>query len=261
MTKLPIYQVDAFCGGAFTGNPAAICPLDNWLDDSTMQKIALENNLAETAFFIKKGEEFDLRWFTPAVEVDLCGHATLATAHVLYTYLNYFDDKITFNTRSGKLTVSKQDDLYTMNFPADTLSKNTSLNKLFKDLNTANCEVSKGKTDYIIFLENEAQVFNLQPDLRTIAELDARGLIATAKGDSVDFVCRFFGPQSGIDEDPATGSAQTSLVPLWAKKLGKTSLNSIQLSKRRGYFQSDLVGDRVNIAGKAITFLIGEIQF
>lgn len=259
--NLPIYQVDAFCGEPFSGNPAAICPLDRWLDDATMQNIAMENNLAETAFFVKNGDEYDLRWFTPAVEVDLCGHATLASAHVLYNYLHYAEDKIVFNTRSGRLIVEKKGEHYVMDFPADIIKTAEPVNGIFKDLDTSQCTTYKGKTDYVIFLESEAQVLNLRPDLRAIAELDARGLIATAKGDSVDFVCRFFGPQSGVDEDPATGSAQTSLVPLWAEILNKTSLSSIQLSKRKGYFESELNGARVNISGRANTFLIGEIQF
>lgn len=259
--NLPIYQVDAFCGEPFSGNPAAICPLDKWLDDVTMQNIAMENNLAETAFFVKNGNEYDLRWFTPAVEVDLCGHATLASAHVLYTYLNYASDKIIFNTRSGKLVVEKKGEHYIMNFPADELHKTETLKDILKDIDTSNCTTYKGKTDYIVFLESEEQVRNLKPDLRVIAELDARGVIATAKGDNADFVCRFFGPQSGIDEDPATGSAQTSLVPLWVEILNKKALSSIQLSKRKGYFESELDGDRVNISGRANTFLIGEIQF
>ncbi len=259
--NLPIYQVDAFCAEPFSGNPAAVCPMDRWLDDITMQRIAMENNLAETAFFVKNGNDFDLRWFTPAVEVDLCGHATLASAHVLYTYLDYADDKIVFNTRSGRLEVKKKGEHYTMNFPVDTLERTDAVDNVFRDVDTSNCTTYKGKTDYILFFDSEEQVHNLQPDLRNIAELDARGLIATAKGDNVDFVYRFFGPQSGVDEDPATGSAQTSLVPLWAGILNKKHLSSIQLSKRRGFFESELEGDRVNISGRANTFLVGEIQF
>lgn len=257
--KIPLYQVDAFCKETFSGNPAAVCPLENWLDDELLLNIALENNLSETAFFIPEGDDFHIRWFTPGVEVKLCGHATLATAHILYTELGYDRDIIKFNSLSGMLEVKKNENGYTLNFPSDRLQEATLQGELFRNKKTEHLPTFKGDTDYVIVLESEEEVLNAQPNFEAIARSQARGLIITAKGNNSDFVYRFFAPQSGVNEDPATGSAQTTLVPFWAKELGKNVLSSIQLSQRRGYFTSEYLGERVNISGKAITFMSGEI--
>ncbi|AXT19772.1 PhzF family phenazine biosynthesis isomerase [Flavobacteriaceae bacterium AU392] len=255
-----IYQIDAFTDKVFSGNPAAVCPLKEWLSDKLLQRIAMENNLAETAFYVKQGDQYQIRWFTPKVEVNLCGHATLAAAYVLFNLENYKEGLINFySTRSGKLTVTKKNDYLTLNFPTDTI-ENIDLSKdLTSGFDIAPIQALKGKTDFVLVFENENQVKHLKPDLKHISTLNGRGLIATAKGDNVDFVSRFFAPQSGIDEDPVTGSAHTTLTPYWANKLGKTELSAIQLSERKGYLQCNLLGDRVEICGQAKLYLIGEI--
>ncbi len=259
--KLKIYQVDAFTDKIFSGNPAAVCPLESWLPDSVMQNIALENNLAETAFYVKQGNEYLIRWFTPTVEVDLCGHATLATAHVLYQHEGYSGDEIIFNSpRSGVLKVYRNENLLTLDFPTDTLSKIQWFNEMNAGFNLIPLEGYKGKTDYLLVFENEEQIKNIQPNYPVIATWKVRGVIVTAKGKEVDFVSRFFAPQSGVNEDPVTGSAHTTLTPYWAEKLGKTELSAIQLSNRKGYLTCKYMGDRVHISGQAKTYLIGEIK-
>ena len=258
--KIKIYQIDAFADQLFSGNPAAVCPLDKWLPDETMQNIAMENNLAETAFYVNEKEGLRIRWFTPNIEVDLCGHATLATAFVLFNHEHYTGDKILFNSRSGPLTVTKSGDILTLNFPVDTLVEVPSLPELEKGLGAKPLKTFKGKTDYMLFFENEFQIKSMNPDLKLIGKADARGIIVTAKGNTVDFVSRFFGPQSGIDEDPVTGSAHTSLSPYWAMVLNKTEFTAIQLSKRQGKLKCKLLGDRVEISGTAKSFLTGTIE-
>lgn len=259
--KLKSYQVDAFTDKIFSGNPAAVCPLESWLPDSVMQNIALENNLAETAFYVKQGNEYLIRWFTPTVEVDLCGHATLATAHVLYQHEGYSGDEIIFNSpRSGVLKVYRNENLLTLDFPTDTLSKIQWFNEMNAGFNLIPLEGYKGKTDYLLVFENEEQIKNIQPNYPVIATWKVRGVIVTAKGKEVDFVSRFFAPQSGVNEDPVTGSAHTTLTPYWAEKLGKTELSAIQLSNRKGYLTCKYMGDRVHISGQAKTYLIGEIK-
>lgn len=258
--KLPIYVVDAFTNNLFGGNPAAVCPLDAWLPDDLMQKLAAENNLAETVFFVKEGDRYRIRWFTPAVEVKLCGHATLASAHIFYTELGYTKDEILFDSLSGVLRVTKKSEgVYTLDFPADhpqPLSEYPP--EIFEGLKISKAEVYKGAFDYMIVLSSQQEIEALQPDMKTIAKIKARGVIATAKGDEADFVSRCFFPQSGIDEDPVTGSAHTSTVPFWAKKFGKNNLKAIQLSKRRGYLDCELKGDRVLMSGNAVTYMKGE---
>jgi PhzF family phenazine biosynthesis protein len=218
--KLKIYQIDAFAEKIFSGNPAAVCPLEKWLPDDVLQKIAMENNLAETAYFVKQGDRYEIRWFTPSVEVDLCGHATLATAYVLYNYENHTTNEIEFHSpRSGKLTVNKQGDLLTLNFPTDKLEKINLSEDLKKGFDHQPLEVFKGKTDYMFVFKNEEQIQNLQPDFSELSKWNVRGVIVTAKGDHTDFVSRFFAPQSGIDEDPVTGSAHTTLTPYWSGQL------------------------------------------
>lgn len=258
--KIKIYQIDAFADKVFSGNPAAVCPLDNWLPDETLQNIAMENNLAETAFYVNEKEGLRIRWFTPTVEVDLCGHATLATAFVLFHHENYNGDKIVFNSRSGPLTVVKTGDVLTLNFPVDKLVEVAAIPVLEEGLGVKPIKTLKGKTDYMLVFEREDQIKNMSPDFKLIGTVEARGIIVTAKGNNVDFVSRFFGPQSGMDEDPVTGSAHTSLSPYWATVLNKTEFTALQLSKRQGKLTCTLLGDRVKMSGTARLFLEGTIS-
>jgi predicted PhzF superfamily epimerase YddE/YHI9 len=244
--KIPIYQVDAFTSQRFSGNPAAVCPLENWLTDTQMQKIAMENNLSETAFFVDEGDYFGLRWFTPTVEVDLCGHATLATAHVLFNHLNYAGEEIRFKTKRGMLTVRKSGDALLMNFPIDEMAETDPPDVLFDGLGKRSDKVFRSD-DYMVVLDSENEVADLKPDFRLLSEVDARGIIVTAPGKEVDFVSRFFGPQSGVDEDPVTGSAHTKLAPYWAKVLGKHKMTARQISERGGELVCELKGDRVEL--------------
>lgn len=258
--KQKIYQIDAFTDKVFSGNPAAVCPLDKWLSDDLLQKIAMENNLAETAFYVKQDNVYQIRWFTPKVEVDLCGHATLAAAFVLFNHENHTGNQINFfSHRSGQLAVSKQGDYLTLNFPMDIYNSVNLTSDLINGFNIKPTEVLKGKTDYLLVFETEDQISKLQPKFEEISKLDGRGVIVTAKGNSVDFVSRFFAPQAGINEDPVTGSAHTTLTPYWAKKLGKDELTAMQLSERKGYLKCKNLKDRVEISGKAMLYLIGEI--
>ena len=258
--QLKIYQLDAFTDKVFGGNPAAVIPLTEWLSDELMQKIALENNLAETAFYVPEGDRFHLRWFTPTVEVNLCGHATLATAYTIFHDENYPKSVIEFTSKSGVLKVEKQGDLLELDFPADKLQPAETPQALIEALGTTPKETLKGLTDYLLIFDNEAQIKALKPDFRKMSEVDCRGVIVTAKGDKVDFVSRFFGPQSGIDEDPVTGSAHTTLTPYWAKVLEKTEFEARQISARGGELSCKLMGDRVKIAGKVTPYLVGEIH-
>ncbi len=259
--KLKIYQVDAFTDKLFSGNPAAVIPLLNdWLDDTIMQKIALENNLAETAFYILKGDLCHIRWFTPEIEVDLCGHATLATGFVLFGYENYPKEIIKFKSKSGILSIRKNRDFLTLDFPADVIQKIELNNELKDCFDIEPVEVYKGKTDYMLVYENEEQIRKIKYDLTKIANVKSRGIIITAPGKKVDFVSRFFAPQSGIIEDPVTGSAHTTLVPYWTKILNKNELAAKQLSKRQGFLKCKYLKNRVEISGKAILYLKGEIN-
>ncbi|MFZ1291331.1 MAG: PhzF family phenazine biosynthesis protein [Melioribacteraceae bacterium] len=256
--KLKLYQVDAFTSDVFKGNPAAVVPLDNWLEDSLMQNIAAENNLAETAFFVNEKDGYRIRWFTPTSEVDLCGHATLASSFVIFNILNYSENKIEFNSRSGKLIVTKENDLINLNFP----SRNPQLIELNEILinalgETPN-EVYFDKSTICVF-ENEATVRNLNPKIKDFLKLKTHGVIITSKGNNVDFVSRFFAPDVGIDEDPVTGYAHTLLIPLWAKKLNKNNLHALQVSKRGGELFCEFLNDRVKISGKAVLYLEGKI--
>lgn len=257
--SLSIYQVDAFTSELFAGNPAAVVPLDEWLSDEQMQNIAAENNLSETAFFVKEGESYRLRWFTPTVEVDLCGHATLATAHVLFEELGYPEDELVFKTRSGLLNVGKSGNRLLMNFPADHMEKVEAPDVMFQALGIPKTPEVYKSDDYMVVLNSEEEVAALNPDIKMLSEVEARGIIVTAPGDEVDFVSRFFAPQSGVDEDPVTGSAHTKSTPYWSKKLGKDRLNARQISKRGGDLICEMKGDRVEISGFAITYLKGEI--
>jgi len=261
---MQIYQIDAFTEQLFHGNPAAVVPLTEWLPDDIMQRIAMENNLAETVFFVPEGDQYIIRWFTPAVEVDLCGHATLAAAHVLFEEMGYMAGTIRFySPRSGLLEVSKGDQpgQLTLNFPSGppVPVDAAPLTVIFEGLGLAPQPLFKGPYDYMIVLDKEEQIAALDPDFRRLAASPGRGVVVTAPGRESDFVSRCFFPQSGIDEDPVTGSAHTMLVPYWADRLGKPRLSAIQLSARRGYLDCRLAGDRVYISGYAKIFMKGEI--
>jgi PhzF family phenazine biosynthesis protein len=257
--KISLYQVDAFSDHLFSGNPAAVCPLEEWLPDKTMQNIAMENNLAETAFFVKKDDHFTIRWFTPLVEVDLCGHATLASAHVIFNHLEWDQPSISFMSRSGLLIVTRNGDLITLNFPSDVIHPAVPPEEMLASLNVKPIETYTGKTDFMIILDSQRAVEMLDPDFGLMKKSGGRGVIVTARGDEVDFVSRFFAPQVGVDEDPVTGSAHTTLIPYWSKHLGKSDLTALQLSKRRGRIWCKYIGDRVEISGKTVTYLTGEI--
>lgn len=258
--KLKIYQVDAFTDKLFSGNPAAVCPLSNdWLDESVMQNIAMENNLAETAFYICKNSNYHIRWFTPIIEVDLCGHATLATAYVMFAYENYKNPDINFNSKGGILNVRKDNEYLTMNFPADKIEKVKTTEEIKSCFDIEPVETIKGKTDYMLIFENEEQIKNIKYDLIKISQIKARGIIITAKGKDCDFVSRFFAPQSGINEDPVTGSAHTTLTPYWSKILNKNELSAIQLSRRKGFLICRNKDERIEISGKARLYMTGEI--
>ncbi|MCW9707519.1 PhzF family phenazine biosynthesis protein [Fodinibius salsisoli] len=257
---LPIYQVDAFATEIFAGNPAAICPLEEWLPKEQMQKIAMENNLAETAFFVKEENGYRLRWFTPVTEVQLCGHATLASAHVLFKHLGYEEESIKFQTLSGPLTVRREGEQLVMDFPASTCNV-TEAPPLLEQALGVECNEVYSDMDHLCVLDTEQEVLNLTPNMRLLAQIDGRGVIVTAPADEeeADFVSRFFAPAVGVDEDPVTGSAHTMLTPYWSKVLGKNRLVGRQLSKRGGTVNCELKGDRVILSGQAKTYLKGEI--
>jgi len=261
MKNIPFYQVDAFTDRLFSGNPAGVCFLDQWLDDQLMQHIAHENNLAETAFVVPRATDFEIRWFTPAVEVDLCGHATLAAGFLLSTQLRHPGEEVKFfSPRSGWLRVFRKQGLFYLDFPTDTIEQqDDEIARVTRGIGIRPLELYKGKTDYLAVLGSEAEVRNIQPNLPTLTQLRGRGLIVTAPGMEVDFVSRFFAPQSGIDEDPVTGSAHTSLTPLWSKKLNKKLLTARQLSPRGGNLHCEYHNDRCLIGGNACLYLAGEL--
>ena len=236
--NLSIYQVDAFAGQLFQGNPAAVIPLQSWLDNDLMQNIAAENNLSETTFYLPQGDHFHIRWFTPTQEVRLCGHATLAAAHVLFKHQNYPKQSLAFQSKSGILKVEKVNNLYTMNFPADDIREVQCPVLILKSLQVQAKATFVGKDDYMLVLNSQKELENVQPDFEMLSLLkDARGVILTAPGLETDFVSRCFYPSYGINEDPATGSAHTTMTPYWANRLGKSQLTAIQLSSREGNIQ------------------------
>ena len=273
--KLTIYQVDAFAEKVFTGNPAAVIPLESWLEDDLMQKIAMENNLSETAFFVKHdgsltslplgegrgGAGYHLRWFTPGHEIDLCGHATLASAYVIKNFIEPHAAEIQFTTqKAGTLKASARDGIYTLDFPSRIPQPCEVPGQLLKSLSvSAVAEVLKSR-DYFVVLPDEDAVKNVEPDFESMKELDALGVIVTAKGHEADVVSRCFYPGAGIPEDPVTGSAHCNLVPYWSEKLGKTKLFCKQLSPRGGELYCELEGDRVLMSGKSVLFMQGEID-
>lgn len=258
--KLPIYQIDAFADRVFTGNPAAVCPLAAWLPDDVMQAIATENNLSETAFFVADGEGYAIRWFTPAAEIDLAGHPTLATAHLILTRLAPDADQVVFTTELGDtLTVTRgAEGRLSMDFPARPPAPGDIGGDAGMALRARPTEVLRARDGFAVF-ENETQVAALKPDMTAVAELDCLGIIATAPGDEVDFVSRFFAPASGVPEDPVTGSAHTTLIPFWAERLGKNDLIARQISPRGGTLWCTYRGDRVTIAGTCVDYMEGTI--
>lgn len=259
--QLTLYQIDAFADQVFSGNPAAVITLQSWLPEQLMQQIAEENNLSETAFFIPKGEDYELRWWTPNKEVDLCGHATLATAHVLFEELGYDKDELRFHTKSGWLTVQRDGDAFVMEFPVDELTPIEVTDTLKAAVNGSTIHAAfQGKDDCLVIIDHEKAVQELSPNLRAIEKIEARGLIVSAPGDKVDFVSRCFYPRYGIAEDPVTGSAHTTMTPYWAKKLNKASLRARQISKRGGALTCRLHGNRVLLKGNAVSYLKGEIH-
>lgn len=264
MTELSIFQVDAFTSELFGGNPAAVVPLENWIDDNKMQLIAAENNVSETAFFVKNGEGFELRWFTPATEVDFCGHATLAAAHILFAELNENSEALKFSTRVGKLWVKKTGDgEYLMEFPADKLIPIIPSSELEHAIGLMALEAFKGREDILYVVESKEMVENVSPDFKALGEASNRGVLITAKGEDCDFVSRCFFPNAGIDEDPVTGSAHTTMVPYWADKLKKRKLTAKQISHRGGDLECELSEDKkkVFLTGKALTYLRGTINY
>lgn len=261
--EIPIYQVDAFARGVFTGNPAAVCPLKSWLPDATLQSIALENNLSETAFFVKEGANYHLRWFTPAVEVDLCGHATLASAWVILEKLEPGRPAVTFRTLSGELHVVRKGDLLALDFPARPPEPVRATPPLLAALGGNPREVWAAR-DYMVVYDTEEEIRALAPDMNLLTQIDRFAVIVTAPGQPgehrCDFVSRFFAPAKGVPEDPVTGSAHCTLIPYWADRLGKHRLVARQVSRRGGELLCELLDDRVSIAGRAALFLEGVIR-
>lgn len=258
--RIPIFQLDAFTSRVFSGNPAAVCPLSRWLDDATMLAIAAENALSETAFVVRDADGWAIRWFTPAVEVDLCGHATLAAGHVVLSRLEPGRSEVHFRSASGVLSVRRDGERLALDFPSSPAAPIDAPPALLRALRGAAPRACLASRDVVAVLESEEEVASLSPDLAAVRELDAQGLIVTAPGRTCDFVSRYFAPRVGIDEDPVTGSAHCTLAPLWASRLGKTVFDARQVSRRGGELHVELRGDRVIIAGRVAPYLEGELD-
>jgi len=258
--KLVVYQIDAFAAKVFEGNPAAVCPLQEWLPEALMQRIAEEHNLSETAFFVPTENGFHIRWFTPTTEVDLCGHATLAAAFVLFHEQAFEQDKIVFESRSGLLEVTREGELLVLDFPIQTALHCETPEPLLHAFGLEPVACLKAE-DYIVVLESEDDVLSAEPKLELLGELDGRGVIITAASENYDFVARFFAPNCGIDEDPVTGSAYTQLAPYWSERLGLQTMHARQLSSRGGNVRCEMNGERVLIAGCAVKYLQAEVSF
>jgi predicted PhzF superfamily epimerase YddE/YHI9 len=259
--KLKIFQVDAFTSRLFSGNPAAICISEFWPEEGTMQDIARENNLSETAFIVPEKEGYAIRWFTPLVEVDLCGHATLAAAHVLFTHLGYPSGVITFHSpRSGRLSVERTGEVLVMDLPSDPAKECEVPDLVVNALRKVPVKAFMGRSDHMLVYASQSEIENMRPDFSMLSETGGRGVIVTAMGRNVDFVSRFFAPQAGINEDPVTGSAHTTLTPYWSRVLGKKRLTARQLSERGGELVCENHGERIKISGQAVTYLSGEIN-
>ena len=257
--KIPFYHLDSFTDSVFSGNPAGVCPLERWIDDGKMQAVAAENNLSETAFFVKDGEDYALRWFTPVCEIDLCGHATLASALIVFTRLEPGRSHVRFTTRSGILEVSRDGDRLAMDFPARPASPCTPGPEMIAALGVEPDAMLAAERDYLSVFPDEATVRALEPDAAGLTKLDRHAVIVTAPGDDCDFVSRFFAPKVGIYEDPVTGSAHCTLVPYWSRRLGRKTLFARQVSVRGGELWCEERGERVRIAGRAAVYLEGEI--
>ena len=257
--ELPIYQIDAFTSAVFAGNPAAVCPLSQWLPDEQLQAIASENNLSETAYFVRQGDRFHLRWFTPAVEVDLCGHATLASAYLLFHELGQKGDTVQFETKSGELVVKRDGDLLKMDFPSrPPVRVDDPHPELMGALGGLPLEILAAR-DYLVRYQSAEDVLGLAPDMEALKRVNRFAVIVTAPGRDCDFVSRFFAPAKGVPEDPVTGSAHCTLIPYWADQLGKTKMTARQVSRRGGELGCTLNGGRVEIAGRAALYLKGTI--
>ncbi|SYZ72167.1 putative enzyme [Candidatus Zixiibacteriota bacterium] len=258
--KIPIYQVDAFTGKLFGGNPAAVCPLERWIPDDLMQNIAAENNLSETAFFIRRDEHFEIRWFTPVAEINLAGHPTLATGHVLFNHLGFEGNRIVFMSKGGELIVTRTGTMISLNFPADKPRPIEMPDNLVEALGKEPAEILTSRDIFAVY-KSPDDIINLKPNFDLLGKIDAHAVIVTAPGTDCDFLSRFFAPRLGINEDPVTGSAHTALIPFWAERLGKRVMHAHQESKRRGEIFCEFLGNRVLISGQAVTFFIGEITF
>jgi PhzF family phenazine biosynthesis protein len=256
--KLPIFQVDAFAHRVFSGNPAAVVVMNEWLSDQVLQAIAQENNYSETAFVVPRGDFFDLRWFTPEIEMDLCGHATLASAHVIFRHGYTRDEEIVFRSKAGSLTVKCEGDLLAMNFPARAPRPIECDAAVSAALGAAPSELHESR-DLLAVFDSQADVEALSPDFPAVAKLNTFAVIATAPGNSCDFVSRFFAPGAGVPEDPVTGSAHCTLVPYWSTRLGKSKLHALQVSARGGELYCEHLGERVVLAGRVVEYLRGEI--
>ena len=257
--KLQIYQVDAFTRQLFSGNPAAVVLCDTELSSDTMQSVAFENNLSETAFIFNVNNNYQIRWFTPKIEVDLCGHATLAAGHVLFNHLNISGSKVTFISNRGPLIVRKNAEILFLDFPTDPIIPVDPVGSLISGLGSVPVEIYRGRDDYLAIFDNEDTIASLRPDMALISQVPSRGVIVSSIGHEVDFVSRFFAPQAGVAEDPVTGSAHTTLIPYWSARLAKNKLFARQISKRGGELICSNLGERVEIGGYAVTYLVGEI--
>ncbi len=256
---LPIYQVDAFTTKLFGGNPAAVVPLEKWLDDATLQNIAAENNLSETAFFLKEGEHYKIRWMTPANEVPLCGHATLASSYVIFNFIERGLSKIKFMSKSGELIVERKDDLLTLDFPSHKPTPIKITDTIKKCFDKEPLEVLQNGFYVLVVFNSEDYVRNFQPNFELIKQIHPHALIISSKGNEADFVSRMFAPNEGINEDPVTGSSHTVLIPYWVEKLGKKNFRALQVSKREGELFCEDLEKRVKISGKAVLYSTGSI--
>ena len=255
--KIPAYHIDAFAGAVFSGNPAVVCPLDRWLDDETLQLIARENNLPATAFFVEHNDQYELRWFTPTVELNICGHGTVAAAAVIFDYLDASKESVAFKTKGGLFSVVKNGPLIGMDFPVhEAVSCSTKPEDLIRALGKEPQEILQAQ-NYLAVYEGAADIRAITPDMALLKEVDGLGAIVTSKGEDADFVSRYFAPKLGIPEDAATGSTHCTLAPYWAKRLGQRKFHAVQLSQRQGELWCEYLGDRVRIAARAVRYAEG----